>query len=65
MVTEDQYLSLKYHIEYLSILTMETIPDAELKKAEELILLHHNLFIKLYFSSENTAHKTFISIILI
>ena len=44
---------------------METIPDAELKKAEELILLHHNLFIKLYFSSKNTAHKTFISIILI
>ena len=63
MVTGDQYLSLKYHIEYLNILTMETIPDSELKKAKELILLHHNLFIKLYFSLEETAHKTFINIL--
>jgi len=42
---------------------MKTIPDSELKKAEKLIFLHHNLFIKLYFSSEETAHKTFINIL--
>jgi hypothetical protein len=44
---------------------METIPDYELTKAENLIVDHHHLFIKEYFSSNVTKYKTFISIFFI
>jgi len=58
------YNCLYYHIKYLDILTMETIPQHELQTAEELIQKHHELFIKLYFSSTVNKFKTFISIFL-
>lgn len=62
LISPNQYKCLKYHIDYLNILTMETIPEHELQKAEQLIIQHHKLFVQEYFSSNTTKFKTFISI---
>jgi len=62
MVPEKVYKCLKYHIDYLNLLTMETIPEEELTIIEDLILKHHKLFIEIYFSTKQEKYKTFISI---
>ena len=49
-------------MKYLDLLTMETIPVHEIDNIEKLILKHHELYTKLYFSSADTKYKTFINI---
>jgi hypothetical protein len=60
-VLQEAFTCLRYHTDYLSILTMESIPEFELLKAEDLIQKHHTLFVKLYCQGVDKK-KTFISI---
>ena len=61
IVSDTVFECLKYHLDYLNILTMVVIPEFELQEAENLIRKHHHLFIKLYCSSAELKAKTFIS----